>query len=90
MIDDRNDPNRPLSSDPYLNQPVATESAGMGWGIPLIFGAIVLFAGLFFFSSGDRTSTVATNTPPVTQTNPSGPARTAPAPQPAPAPAPAR
>jgi hypothetical protein len=63
MIDDRNDPNRPLSSDPYLNRRVET-GGGMGWGIPLIFGAIVLIAGLFFFSSVDRTSTVASNNQP--------------------------
>ena len=89
MIDDRNDPNRPLSSDPYdpyAKRRGATESAGMGWGIPLAVAAAIIVGGLLFYNTGrapDRTAT--NNTPPVTQTNPSGPARTAPAPQPAPA-----
>jgi len=70
MMDDRNDPNRPLSSDPYVNQPRTTERAGMGWGIPLGIAAFVLIAGMLFFSSGDRTSTVATNNEPSAITRP--------------------
>jgi hypothetical protein len=84
MIDDRNDPNRPLNSDPDVNRPVATDSAAMGWGIPLAVAAVVLVAGLLFFNNGRVPDRTATNSTAVTQTNPSGPARPAPAPQPAP------
>jgi hypothetical protein len=58
---------------------------GMGWGIPLgIAAAIVLIAGLFFFTSNsDRTTTASNKTPAATtQTNPSGQDRTSPAPTP--------
>jgi hypothetical protein len=79
MLDDRNDINRPLGTDPYVDQRPVGDS-GYGWGIPLGIGAVVLIAGLLFFGSGgtDRTTTASNNTPPVTQTNPSSPARPAP------------
>jgi hypothetical protein len=87
MFDDRNDINRPLGSDPYLDQRPLSGDGGYGWGIPLGIGAVVLIAGLLFFGSSgtDRTTTASNNTPAATQTNPSGPARPAPAPMPAPA-----
>jgi hypothetical protein len=86
MLDDRNDINRPVGSDPYLDQRPVSGEGGYGWGIPLGIGAIVLIAGLLFFGStgADRTTTASNNTP-VTQTNPSSPARPAPAPTPGPA-----
>jgi hypothetical protein len=86
MLDDRNDINRPLGSDPYLDQRPVSAEGGYGWGIPLGIGAIVLIAGLLFFGStgADRTTTASNNTP-VTQTNPSSPARPAPPATPSPA-----
>ena len=84
MFDDRNDINRPLGSDSYLDQRPLAGEGGNGWGIPLAVGAVVLVAGLLFFGSSgtDRTTTASNN---VTQTNPSGPARPAPAPMASPA-----
>ena len=85
MMDDRNDINRPLGSDSYLDQrPVPGEG---GWGIPIGIGAIVLIAGLLFFGSSgtDRTTTASNNTPTATQTNPSSPARPVPPAAPSPA-----
>ena len=87
MMDDRNDINRPLGSNPYADQRPLSDNDGYGsWGIPLGIGAIVLIAGLLFFGSSgtDRTTTASNNTP-VTQSNPSSPARPAPAPTPGPA-----
>jgi hypothetical protein len=80
-----NDPNR------LDNRSRAPMRSGMGWGIPLAIAAIVLIAGLLFMSPNADRTTTASNTPATTtQTNPSGPARTAPAPTPAPATAPTK
>jgi hypothetical protein len=87
MMDDRNDINRPLGSNPYADQrPLSDNDGYSSWGIPLGIGAIVLIAGLLFFGSSgtDRTTTASNNTP-ATQTNPSSPARPAPPAAPAPA-----
>lgn len=80
MMDDRNDINRPLGSNPYADQRPLSDDGGYGWGIPLGIGAVVLIAGLLFFGSSgtDRTTTASNNTPAATQTNPSSPARPAP------------
>jgi hypothetical protein len=83
MMDDRSDIDRPLSSDPYLDQRPRASSAGYGLGIPAGIAALLILAGFLFYNSGghgpDRT---ATSTPAATQTNPSSPARPAPAPNP--------
>jgi hypothetical protein len=86
MMDDRNDINRPLGSDPYADQRPLSDDGGYGWGIPLGIGAVVLIAGLLFFgSSGTDRTTTASNTPAATQTNPSSPARPVPGTAPSPA-----
>ena len=66
-----NDPNRPLGTEPYVERPVARESAGMGWGIPLAVAALVLIGGLFLFTTGgDRTTTASNNRGPITNNVP--------------------
>jgi hypothetical protein len=85
MIDDRNDINRTLGSDPYLNQrPCVVENRGYGWGVPVGIAALFILAGFLFYNARDHgpDQTASNNTPAVTQTNPSGPARPAPAPAP--------
>jgi hypothetical protein len=86
MMDDRNDINRPASSDPYLDErPRMPGRAGYGWGIPAVIAALLLLASFLFYNSGghgpDRTA--SNNTPSVIQTNPSGPERPASVPVPA-------
>jgi hypothetical protein len=87
MMDDRNDINRPLGSNPYADQRPLSDDGSYGWGIPLAIGAVVLIAGLLFFGSSgtDRTTTASNNPPAATQTNPSSPARPAPPAAPNPA-----
>jgi hypothetical protein len=81
MMDDRNDINRPLGTDPYLDRRPLAGDGGYGWGIPLGIGAVVLIAGLLFFGSSstdERSTTASNNAPATTQTNPSSPPRPAP------------
>ena len=88
MLDDRNDINRPVGSDPYLNQRPRVPSAGYGWGIPAAIAALLFIGGFMFYNSGghgpDRTATnntpSATSGPVVPGAAAPGPTSTAPAP----------
>jgi hypothetical protein len=89
MMDDRGDINRPLGSDPYIDQrqPVSADTTS-GWGVGLAVGALLIAAGILFYNTSPRgpEQTVAHNTPsvtigPVAPSAPApGPTRTAPAP----------
>jgi hypothetical protein len=87
MLDDRNDINRPLGTDPLYDQrPRVPQNAGYGWSIPVGIAAVLLLGGYLLFNSGGHgPDQTASTTPAVTQTNPSGPARPAPARTPNPA-----
>src|SRR4051812_18284178 len=52
MMDDRNDINRPLGSDPNANQRPLVPSASYSWGIPAGIAALFLLAGVLFYNSG--------------------------------------
>jgi hypothetical protein len=85
MLDDRNDINRPLGTDPLYDQrPRVSENTGYGWSVPVGIAAVLLLGGFLLFSVGRGPDQTASNTPAVTQTNPSGPARPAPSPTPNP------
>ena len=78
MLDDRNDPKRPLNYSDY-NRSRLSNDRFSGWGLPMLIGAIVLIGGLLLFGSGpNRTTTAQNDRAPIT-TN--VPAQT-PAPQP--------
>jgi hypothetical protein len=86
MLDDRNDNNRPLGTDPLYVQPSRLfAKAGYGWSIPVGIAAMLLMGGFLLFSGGRAPDQTAKDTPTVMQTNPSGPARPAPAAAPNPA-----
>jgi hypothetical protein len=73
MTMDPNDPNRPLGTDPYYNNPARVrDDDGVGWGLPAAVAAVVLIiGGMFLFaSSGERSTTTAANEAPVTRTAP--------------------
>ena len=81
MMDDRNDPNRPLNYSDYDRSRLSNDRFS-GWGLPMLIGAVVLIGGLLLFGAGptNKTTTASNDRAPVT-TN-------APAPTPAPAPPP--
>lgn len=81
MMDDRNDPNRPLNYSDYDRSRLSNDRFS-GWGLPMLIGAVVLIGGLLLFGTGgNRTTTASNDRASITTTTP------APAPQPAPAPA---
>jgi hypothetical protein len=73
MMDDRNDINRPVSSDPYSNARTP-ERRGYGWGIPAGIAAVILLVAAIIFSSAgpDRSSTAAYKDTVPSAVNPSG------------------
>ncbi len=79
MMDDRNDPNRPLSYSQYDRSRLSDDRFS-GWGLPVLIGAIVLVGGLLLFGTAptNKMTTAQNDRAPVT-TN-------APAPTPAPMP----
>ena len=78
MIDDRNDPNRPLNYSEYDRSRLSDDRFA-GWGLPVLIGAVVLIGGLLLFGApANRTTTASNERAPVT-TNTQAPA---PAPQP--------
>jgi hypothetical protein len=87
MMDDRNDINRPLGSDPYVNQRPRVPERRSGWTIPLVIAALLIVGGFLFYNTSNHgpDRTASNNAPAVTQTNPSGPERTSPVPSPTPA-----
>lgn len=81
MMDDRNDPNRPLKYSDYDRSRLSDDRFS-GWGLPMLIGAVVLIGGLLLFGTGptNRTTTAQNDRmPPAAQTTQT----------PAPAPAPA-
>ena len=61
MMDDRNDPNRPLSYSQYDRSRLSDDRFS-GWGLPVLIGAIVLVGGLLLFGAPtNRTTTTAQN-----------------------------
>ena len=78
MMDDRNDPNRPLSYSEYDRSRLSDDRFS-GWGLPALIGAVVLIGGLLLFGSATNMTTTASNDRAPVTTN-------APAPAPAPMP----
>ena len=79
MMDDRNDPNRPLSYSQYDRSRLSDDRFS-GWGLPALIGAIVLIGGLLLFGTGptDKTTTAQNDRAPITTNVPTQ----TPAPQP--------
>ena len=79
MMDDRNDPNRPLNYRDYDRSRLSDDGFS-GWGLPPLIGAIVLIGGLLLFGTGptDKTTTAQNDRAPITTNVPTQ----TPAPQP--------
>ena len=79
MMDDRNDPNRPLNYSDYDRSRLSDDRFS-GWGLPALIGAIVLIGGLLLFGTGptDKTTTAQNDRAPITTNVPTQ----TPAPQP--------
>ena len=60
MMDDRNDPNRPLNYSEYKRSRFSDDRFS-GWGLPALIGAIVLIGGLLLFGSPTNKTTTASN-----------------------------
>jgi hypothetical protein len=75
MMDDRNDPNRPLNPGQYERSRFNSETFS-GWGLPMLIGAVVLIGGLLLFGTGptNKTTTAQNDRAPVTTTVPQTPA----------------
>jgi len=69
MMDDRNDPNRPLKYSAYDRSRLSDDRFS-GWGLPALIGAIVLIGGLLLFGGPAKKTTTAQNDrlPPSAQT----------------------
>jgi hypothetical protein len=81
MMDDRNDINRPLGSDPNANQRPLVPSASYSWGIPAGIAALFLLAGVLFYNSGGHgPDQTATNNTPSATSGPVAPGASAPGP----------
>jgi len=78
MIDDRNDPTRPLSASEYESSRF-TDDRVTGWGLPALIGAIVLIGGLLLFGGPAHKTTMASNERAPATTNSPAPAPAAPA-----------
>lgn len=81
-----------LRNDPMMSEPVTRDRGGMGMGMIGLLAAIavLILAGLFFWSAGDGDQTATTTTSPGTTTGaspttPAPPAKTTPAPSTPPA-----
>ena len=75
MMDDRNEINRPVGSDPSFKERTRTsEGPGYGWGIPAGIAAVVLIVAAIIFSSAgpDRSRTAAYKDTVPSAVNPSG------------------
>jgi hypothetical protein len=80
-MDDRNDINRPVGSDPYLNQRPRAARASYSWGIPAGIAALLLLAGFLFYNSGGHgPDRAATNNIPSATSGPVAPRAPAPGP----------
>ncbi len=60
MMDDRNDPNRPLSSSHYERSRLNGDTFA-GWGLPALIGIVVLVGGLLLFGTATNKTTTALN-----------------------------
>jgi hypothetical protein len=81
MLDDRNDINRPVGSDPYLNQRPRVADRRSGWGIPVVIAALLIIGGLFFYNTRTRgPDQTATNHIPSAASGPVAPGAPAPGP----------
>jgi hypothetical protein len=71
MMDDRNDPNRPLSYSQYDRSRLSDDRFS-GWGLPVLIGAIVLVGGLLLFGTAptNKTTTAQNDRAPVTTNAP--------------------
>jgi hypothetical protein len=71
MMDDRNDPNRPLSYSQYDRSRLSDDRFS-GWGLPVLIGAIVLVGGLLLFGTGptNKTTTAQNDRAAVTRNAP--------------------
>ena len=80
MMDDRNDPNRPLNPGQSERSRINTETFS-GWGLPMLIGAVVLIGGLLLFGTGptNKTTTAQNDRAPGTPTVPPTPAPPPPA-----------
>ena len=78
MMDDRNDPNRPLSYSQYERSRLSDDRFA-GWGLPALVGIVVLIGGLLLFGTATNKTTTASNERAPITNNVSKPA---PAPQP--------
>jgi len=68
MMDDRNDPNRPLSYSQYERSRLSDDRFA-GWGLPALIGAVVLIGGLLLFGTATnihRTTTASNDRAPIT------------------------
>ena len=74
MMDDRNDINRPVGSDPSDERAPMSEGRGHGWRIPAGIAAVVLIVAAIVFSSAgpDRSRTAAYKDTVPSAVNPSG------------------
>ena len=79
MMDDRNDPNRPLKYSEYERSRLSDDRFS-GWGLPALIGAIVLIGGLLLFGGPAHKTTTASNERAPATTNSPAPAPAAPAP----------
>jgi len=78
MMDDRNDPNRPLSYSQYERSRLSDDRFA-GWGLPALIGIVVLIGGLLLFGTAtNKTTTASNDRAPITNNVP----KQAPAPQP--------
>ena len=74
-MDDRNDIDRLVGSDPSFEEHTGTsEDSGYGWGIPVGIAAVVLIVAAIIFSSAgpDRSRTAAYKDTLPSAVNPSG------------------
>ena len=71
MLDDRNDPNRPLSYSQYERSRL-NDDRFSGWGLPALIGAIALVGGLLLFGTGptSKTTTALNDRAPITNNVP--------------------
>ena len=60
MMDDRNDPNRPLSYSQYERSRLSDDRFA-GWGLPALIGIVVLIGGLLLFGTATNKTTTASN-----------------------------
>jgi hypothetical protein len=74
MMDDRNDINRPVGSDPSDERAPMSEGRGHGWSIPAGIAVVVLIVAAIVFSSAgpDRSRTAAYKDTVPSAVNPSG------------------